>query len=478
MTRVGRRPGARVLAPGRNCWRIATAPRASVLIDAAAYFDALADALRQAERSIVIVGWDFDASIKLRPVSDETALGTLLRQLVEERPQLEVHILVWSVATLHAPGATLPLLLGAKWSEHPRIHLRLDTHHPLYAAHHQKIVCIDEALAFNGGMDLTVRRWDRPEHPRVCAARKSDDGEAYGPVHDIQMMVSGDAARGLRNVAAARWRAATGEELPAVSGTPALWPRRHAADFRNIEIAIARTAPRWHGQKPIEEISRLTLDLLAATQRTIYIEAQYLCAADVADVLERLLQRPDPPEIVAVAAGASHGLLERFVMGSNRDRMIRRLRRVDRDDRLRVYCPCGHDEDGCYEILVHSKLIIVDDTLLRIGSSNLSNRSFGLDTECDLTIEGSDAETRDAIAVVRARLLAEHLGSDPARVEREIAEQGSLIRAIERLNGGARRLVPFDALHERKGPTTPIFGTRLLDPSKPFRFSLPWRGAA
>ena len=80
-------------------------------------------------------------------------------------------MLVWSVAVLHAPGAPLPLLLGAPWEKHPRIQVRLDREHPLYGAHHQKIVCVDDTVAFVGGMDLTIRRWDTPAPSRRSAAQ-------------------------------------------------------------------------------------------------------------------------------------------------------------------------------------------------------------------------------------------------------------------------------------------------------------------
>ncbi len=120
--------GGRILKLGRNCWRIAHAGRAAVLADAADYFSALEAALLRAERSIVVLGWDFDASIRLR-VGDtppSPMLGDLLRSLVEERPDLEVRILIWNLSTVHAPGATLPLIFGAPWQDHPRIKLRLE----------------------------------------------------------------------------------------------------------------------------------------------------------------------------------------------------------------------------------------------------------------------------------------------------------------------------------------------------------------
>src|SRR5690349_18588545 len=59
-------PARPILRPGQNCWRVASAARASVLIDGAPYFAHLEAALRKAKRSILIVGWDFDGSIRLR----------------------------------------------------------------------------------------------------------------------------------------------------------------------------------------------------------------------------------------------------------------------------------------------------------------------------------------------------------------------------------------------------------------------------
>src|SRR5690606_12209369 len=142
------------------------------------YFAALEASLRRADRSIIIIGWDFDARIRLRPQdgADTLTLADLLRSLVEKRPELHIRILVWSLATVHAPGKTLPLLFGASWARHERIELRLDTHHPAYASHHQKIVIIDDSVAFVGGMDLTVARWDRPGHVPNEELRTDPDG--------------------------------------------------------------------------------------------------------------------------------------------------------------------------------------------------------------------------------------------------------------------------------------------------------------
>ena len=462
-----------ILGPGQNCWRIAQADRASALIDGAAYFACLEAALRRAQSSILIIGWDFDGSIRLRPdvsAEDSPPLGPLLRSLVEAKPDLEVRILVWSIAVVHAPGAPGPLIFGAEWQDHPRLQLKLDTHHPLYAAHHQKIVCIDDALAFVGGMDLTVERWDTHRHTCDDPLRLKEDGSIYEPVHDLQMAVDGEAARSIAEVGYGRWKFATGEEpSPARPDEADPWPQDLGADFVNVPVAIARTYPAWGDQPSAQEAAALTLDALSAARKSIYIEAQYMTAPAIGDVLEQRLADPDGPEIVVIQTHESHGWAEELVMGTNRDRLIRRLRKCDHYNRLRVYYPViPNGSGGECQVLIHSKLIIVDDAFLRIGSSNLNNRSMGLDSECDLAIEATNEDERLTIAGLRDRLLAEHLETRP-EIFAEVLEGsgGSVIRAIDQLNTGARGLRAFGAMAD-EGPDAPAPGTGLLDPPEPF----------
>ncbi|MGE0719132.1 MAG: phospholipase D-like domain-containing protein [Alphaproteobacteria bacterium] len=437
----------------------------AVLVDGAQYFAALENALLGAARSVLIVGWDFDARIRLRAGEDAKPLGQLLRELVEVRPQLEVRVLVWSLAVLHAPGAPWPLVLGAPWQDHPRIQVRLDRRHPLYGAHHQKIVAVDDAIAFAGGMDLTVGRWDTPEHRTDDPRRVDPDGTPYGAVHDVHMALDGEAARVLSQIARHRWRAATGETVPSVATDADLWPAWLEPDFRDGEVAVARTGPAWGGEPRRREGIAMAEDAIRAARQAIYIEAQYLTARRIGAALAHRLAEPDGPEVVVISTYSSRGFLEEFAMGSNRDRLIRRLRGYDRFGRLRVFYPVVCASDGGGRLLVHAKVLIIDDTFVRIGSSNLNNRSVGLDTECDLGIEaGGDPELRHGIAALRDRLLGEHLGVDPFAVaQAREAVGGSLIAAIERLNHGERCLRPFASMSDN-GPTKPIFGTFLLDP--------------
>lgn len=117
-------------------------------------------------------------------------------------------------------------------------------------------------------------------------------------------------------------------------------------------------------------------------------------------------------------------------------------------------------------MLIHSKLMIADDELIRIGSSNLNNRSEGLDCECDMLFEAGNGEHRRAIADLRNRLLAEYLGTTPERFAAAFMRSGSVIEAIDTLNNGPRGLREFAV--ELSGSISPIPGTGLFDPARPF----------
>jgi phosphatidylserine/phosphatidylglycerophosphate/cardiolipin synthase-like enzyme len=460
---------ASILAPGRNCGLIARARRMAVLVDASEYFRRLEHALERAEQSVLIVGWDFDGRIKLCPDDRECQpLGHFLRSLVDRRPNLQIRILVWSGAIVHAPGDPMPLLFGADWQKHPNIILKLDQHHPLYAAHHQKIVVIDDRLAFAGGIDLTIDRWDTCGHSERDQFRVRPDGDPYRPVHDVQMMVDGGAAAAIGSVARDRWLTATGETLTSVDGATDLWQSDLVPDFVDTDIGIVRTVPGWGKTQSINEVARLTEDMLSAGRRSIYIESQYLTASNVRRLLSTMLRAKRGPEIVILVKKSSPGVLERFVMGANRDRMIRYLHRADLNGRLRIYYPVMGGSEGPCEILLHSKLFIVDDRLMRIGSSNLNNRSMGLDTECDLVVEAVDGVQRAKIVEIRNRLLAEHLGVSPDIINAAVERSGSLIQGIDACNINARGLRPFTEL-ELEGPTKPTSGTAVMDPARPLK---------
>lgn len=464
-----------LLRPGTNCWRLAASRRLAVLIDGCRYFEALAEAMARARRRIAIVGWDFDARMRLRPDRDERPLATFLRELVDACPTLEIHVLVWRNSLFYGYNADFPNPFAGSWSDHPRIHYRLDDRHPVGSSHHQKIVCIDDALAFLGGIDLTQRRWDGATHAPDDPLRRTPDGEPHGPVHDVQVAVDGKAARCIAELVSERWQTAGGAPLepldpvlPGADGDP--WPAGLAADLRGQGVALARTRPAYGELGEVREIEQLNRDALAAARRFIYLETQYFAAPDVAELLSAHLRREDGPEIVIVATHNSEGWIEHYVMAHNRDHLFARLRADDRHGRLRLLFPVA-DAGGTCEIKVHSKVMIVDDRFLRVGSSNFNQRSLGMDTECDLAFEATGKTARAAITRIGTRLLAEHLGVTPSRLAGAVRRGGSWTGAIDGLNGRGRHLVPFP---DGEAPAALVPGSALLDPARPLDLGYLW----
>jgi phosphatidylserine/phosphatidylglycerophosphate/cardiolipin synthase-like enzyme/uncharacterized membrane protein YdjX (TVP38/TMEM64 family) len=440
----------RILVECKTCWRLATAKRVAFLVDGAAYFRALAKALERAERSVLMLGWDFHSRARLRrepqsePEADE--LRSRLDAAARRRPRLRIHVLGWDFAPLYAlEREALPLLRLDRQS-HRHVRFRLDDRHPLGASHHQKIVVIDDALAFCGGLDLTACRWDTPEHAARDPRRNDPGFGEYPPFHDVQMAVDGEAARCLGELARERWRRATGQRLRPVEGSASVWPDGLPVDLEGVGVGIARTVPATSLDRAgVREVERLHVDALRAARRWIYLENQYLTSSTVGDVLVERLDEREGPEVVLILPHGCSGWLEEATMGVLRARLLRRLRAADRHDRLRVYHPRLPDLDDA-DFTLHSKVAVVDDRLLRIGSANLANRSMGVDSECDLAIEArpKDSAVARAIAGFRSRLLAEHLGCHPEDVESAVRQKHSLIGAVEMLRGGERTLEPLD----------------------------------
>ncbi|HET9146892.1 MAG TPA: phospholipase D-like domain-containing protein [Acetobacteraceae bacterium] len=447
---------APILRPGDTCWKTARAERMAVIIDGAEYFKALKKAILGARHSVLMIGWDFNTSIELErdgcDPSVPNVLGDFLSYAVKRNPRLHVHLLRWDLAFLKMPWrGTTPFLL-LDWLTSRRIHFRLDGNHPSGGCHHQKIVVIDDALAFCGGIDATMHRWDTPEHRDGDTRRHEANGVLYGPWHDATTAVDGEAARVLGELARARWQAATGKLLEPPPPVAPEWPDNLDPAFRDVDVAIARTWPRHEGPRgeevaEIREIERLYLAAIAAARRSIYLESQYFAAPKISAAIEARLSEPLGPEIIIVNPRRADGWLEEEAMGPARALLLRRLQRADRFGHLRFVTPVT--EQGA-DIYVHAKVLVIDDRLLRVGSSNINNRSLGLDTECDLAIEVSehDAERDDiraAILAVRDALLAEHLGVPVAELRRSLAETSSLTVTFDRLaKPSGRTLKPFE----------------------------------
>jgi phospholipase D1/2 len=443
-----------LLRLGYNCWAIAHAERAAFIVDAKDYFSAFYHAALRAQRSIIVLGWDFNSQTRLHfdPVPKDgppVLLGEFLNYLVRRRRGLHVHVLNWDYPMVFGADREFPPGYGlGNWSPARRVHFHYDDAHPVGASQHQKIVVIDDAIAFNGGIDLTTRRWDCAEHLPEDQ-RRSAAGKPYPPFHDAMMAVDGEAAQRLGELARERWRLATGQKLKPVSVDSDPWPENLEPNITGVDVGIARTLPPRGELPAVREVEKLYLDMIGAARSSIYIENQYFTAPRISAALEKRLAEPDGPEVVLVLRLLSHGWLEEATMHVLRTRLIQRLQQADRYGHFRVYYPhVPRLADGCC-LDIHSKLMIIDDSIARIGSSNLASRSMAFDSECDLVIESrGDARIAQAIRGLREQLLAEHLDASPARVRAELERAGSLHGAIAAFSDQPRTLRQLEELPE------------------------------
>ena len=461
----------RLLTPGQTCWRVARADQVACIIDAADYFLHVKAAMLRARHRIMLIGWDFDARTTfergIKTIPGPNQLSAFLYWMLWKRSDLEVYLLRSNLRLLPAFdgiwfGLT-PVALVNQFSS-KRMHFAVDGAHPTGSVHHQKIVVIDDEVAFCGGIDLTVGRWDTRAHGHDSQRRRTF-GRSYGPRHDVAAAVDGAAARALGEQALARWRTATGQSLAPVEAEHTAWPSKLEVTFRNVDVGIARTLPELDDRREIREVEALNLAAIAAARHTIYLENQYLAARGLVEALAARLSEAEGPEIVIVIARKGNNPLEREAMDSARHRLIQVLWEADEHRRLGIYWPVT---DGGAPIYVHSKVLVADDRLLRIGSSNLNNRSMGFDSECDLAIEAapddSDSDNvRRQILTVRDELVSEHLGVSTRDFDKAMRRDRSLLKAVEALRGHGRSLRPFS---ERTiaGEAGPLAESDLVDP--------------
>ena len=448
--------------PDRNCWRLARANRAAVIVDAADYYGFVRQAMLRAKHRILIIGWDFDPRIKLDPAKKET-LGGFLLGLANTKPGVSIAILKWNFGAVKSLFRGSAMMWLARLAMTKAIRFKLDSAHPAGCSHHQKIVVIDDCFAICGGIDMTADRWDTSEHADGDPRRKRPNGKKYGPWHDATMAVDGDLAAKLGELAADRWERATEEKLPPIQNAEPIWPDGLKPQFTDAEFAIVRSCSAYKGHEQLKEVEALFVDMIAASKRLIYIETQYFTAPRIARAIIDRLQAPDPPEIVMIGPIKAEGWLEQVAMDAARVRLAQVIKRHDPGDRFRIYTPVteqGHD------IYVHAKVMIVDDEILRVGSSNMNNRSLGLDSECDLALRAESDEQREQIALLRARLLSEHLGVRLEDVQAKIAATESLLQTIDAFAGDGKTLKPLP-LDEPTGTREFIAETELLDPKDP-----------
>jgi phosphatidylserine/phosphatidylglycerophosphate/cardiolipin synthase-like enzyme len=289
----------------------------------------------------------------------------------------------------------------------------------------------------------------------------------YQPYHEVQAMADGPVAAALGELARERWKAFGDRSVPAVSpSSENLWPSSVSPDLSDVNIAISRTLGADGDTPAVRECEMLFVDSIAAAQKLIYIESQYFTNETIGNAIAKRLQEPDGPEIIIVSPEECSGWLEKQTIGAFRVRAFQALIAADKYKRLRLVYPVASRSAEC-ATFIHSKVMIVDDWFVRIGSANLSNRSMFLDSECDLAIDASDdVRARKGIAGIRNRLIGEHMGIPAGDVDARIAEAGSLRSLIDKCRGADRTLTLIEISPEEESAATDLLRA-VVDPAEP-----------
>ena len=467
-----------IVQPGKNCWRVERADRFYCVQDAADYFRLVRQALLAARHTVFILGWDIFAEVDLLPgaaASDApTRLDDLLAFVARRRPRLRCYILIWDYAALYTLERDPFSRWKLGWRMPRRVRFGFDDRIPVGGSHHQKIVVVDDQLAFCGGIDLTGHRWDtsahRVEEPAADVGRRALRAVSRGPGHGHGTNGRGPWRAGTRSLAR------NGREAAAAVGTVqrgslalGRQARSHGRQRRDCP-----TMPEFETQPAVRECEELFLDSIARAKQSIYIESQYFTNDTLAEALAARLREPDGPEIIVVSPKECHGWLEQNTMGAFRNRVFRRMIAADTHRRLRLVYPAASRAQNV-PTFIHSKVMVVDDELVRIGSANFSRRSMGVDSECDLAVEArGDPRVQRAFVTSAIGCLRSTSVCDPEAVARGIAsERDHFGRFIDSREHGDRTLVrielpaateepPSEALRAAADPDEPILSGSLV----------------
>lgn len=392
--------------------------KVEVLIDGAAAFPVVAEAIENAQKYVHIANWHASPDFRLTREPGAPQLRELLSAAAERVP---VRVLLWAGPPFPFFEPTRKRATAAQkaFLECGAVRCELDARERTLHCHHEKIVIIDD-VAFVGGLDMTAVEGDRhdsPEHPPRDLGWHDHVARLEGPV------VAEVAAH-----FAARWLEIAGETLPAPVAPPEAGPS---------SVQLVRTIPeRTYGFAPHGDFTLLDsyLRALRSAQSLIYVENQFLWSPEITEVLIEKLRRPPSREFRMVLV-----LPQKPSNGADTTRgQLGRLLDADSDGRLVAATLVAHGDAPVY---VHAKLTIVDDQWLSVGSANLNEHSLFNDTEVNVVTDDATVARK-----TRLRLWAEHLDADVSGPVDEVVD--SVWRpALE----GRSRVMPLPGVSRRAG---------------------------
>lgn len=448
----------RILRPGLNCRGIEPIKEAGLIIDGEIYYRSFYHAARQAQEYILISGWQFDSEVTLLRGEDAGREGgpypflKFLNGLCTANKRLKIYILAWDFSIIFMLEREWIQEWVFNWATNERLFFRFDNRHAIGGSQHQKFAVIDGSMAFIGGMDICAGRWDDRFHNAENPSRRNPDGRTYEPYHDVQLYFTGPLVKSLTGLFAKRWKDSTGSELelnPVESRI--LLPddsKGMPVDARLAAFSLTQPQTINAEPGPVREIRRLHIDAVRAAERLVYLENQYFSSYAVFKALiERMEDKGKPGlEIIIILPDRPHGMVEEISLGIAQTRLLASLKvsAEKNGHRLGVYYPAASKDGENTPVYIHSKLLIVDDCFMTVGSANTTNRSMGLDNELNISFEAGskhDYALISSLKRIRADLLWEHMGFENRFDYGRLYNGGGLVEYLERMTvAGSCRL--------------------------------------
>jgi phosphatidylserine/phosphatidylglycerophosphate/cardiolipin synthase-like enzyme len=441
--------------PGSGGWARTAAhpPREGntleVFIDGEEALPRMAEEMRRATSYVHIAGWHLQPDFRLDHHDPGTALLPLLAELAE---RVEVRVLLWAGPPLPAfqPHRSNLRAVRERLTRATRIKCVLDSREYTMHCHHEKVVVIDDRVAFVGGMDLTTLqgdRFDRRDHPLR-------EGIGW---HDGATRLTGPVVTDVADHFRSRWQEVAVEPLPEPEPQPPTGERM---------VQLVRTVPeRNYRFLPRGEFSIMEsyVRALRGAERFVYLENQFLWSTEIANILDDKLRNPpcDDFRVLLVlpvrpnnGKDTTRGQLGGMIQSDGGHRLLATT----------IRSGSAGDMGNCY---VHAKIGIVDDRWFTLGSGNLNEHSLFNDTEVNVVCQDPDL-ARDT----RLRLWSEHLDmpvsdvdGDPCAVidEHWIPVAREQLRRQESGEPATHRLLALPGVSRRSGRLTGPLRGLLVD---------------
>lgn len=270
-------------------------------------------------------------------IFEDDAAGRLLRDLLMDKARqgVEVRLLYDDVGCWRVPHAFFEEMRGAGIEARSFLKVRF----PVFTSkvnyrNHRKIVVIDGRVAYTGGMNIALRYMK---------------GFPWGIWRDTHLKIEGKAVYGLQTSFLTDWYVVDRTLITSAR----YFPEMGTCGDALIQIVTSDPVGEWR------DIMQGLLIAISSSRKYFYIQTPYLLPTD--------------PILMALKTASLAGVDIRIMIPERADSWITHLGSLSYlDGIMRAGVKIYLYQKG----FLHSKLMVSDDTLSTVGSTNVDFRSF------------------------------------------------------------------------------------------------------